>query len=647
MRSSLGRVMLGPLLVIALVAASGSVGSAASPVADAAQRGDVSAVRSLLRQGADVNAAQGDGMTALHWSALRGDIEISEVLIYAGANLEATTRVGGHTPLLVAARTGHPALVIALADAGADVSAHSSTGVTALHFIAGAGDRGALETLIAHGAVVDALEWASGQTPLFFAADRGRTDAVQALIEAGANVNASSMIQEVARLEEEDRGDARLRRERVEAMAQLVESRRVLEEGAYEEEAPEEELTQESPEDAPTEPGAPGEVPDTVQVAADSDGEAEADGAAVVDEAGVVDEDAKAEAAEEEAEEEEEEERDAVNRNTEVPLSYGELVGGVGGLTPLHHALRGGHRETALALLDGGADVNLTTGGDGTSPILIATINGHFDLALELMARGADINLTSDAGVAPLYAAINVQWAPKALYPQPKAHQRQEVGYLQFIETLLQNGADPDVRLTRHIWYMSYNFDLLGVNTRGSTPFWRAAYATDVPAMRLLVAAGADHSVPTAKAPSRRRSSDSDEDLSGLPPIEVGGPGIFPIHAASGVGYGKGYAGNSHEHAPDGWLPSVRYLIEELGHDVDGRDHEGYSALHHAASRGDNELILYLVERGADVTLLSRKGQTTADMANGPVSRVQPFLETVALLEGLGSKNNDKCLSCE
>jgi hypothetical protein len=57
-------------------------------------------------------------------------------------------------------------------------------------------------------------------------------------------------------------------------------------------------------------------------------------------------------------------------------------------------------------------------------------------------------------------------------------------------------------------------------------------------------------------------------------------------------------------------------------------------------------MILYLVEKGADVTRVNREGQTTADMANGPVQRVQPFPETVALLEKLGSKNNHKCVSC-
>ena len=79
---------------------------------------------------------------------------------------------------------------------------------------------------------------------------------------------------------------------------------------------------------------------------------------------------------------------------------------------------------------------------------------------------------------------------------------------------------------------------------------------------------------------------------------------------------------------------------------MNARDFNGYNPVHHAAARGDNQLIEYLVSKGADVTAVSRKGQTTADMANGPVQRIPPFLETVAQLEKLGSKNNHKCKSC-
>ena len=94
-------------------------------------------------------------------------------------------------------------------------------------------------------------------------------------------------------------------------------------------------------------------------------------------------------------------------------------------------------------------------------------------------------------------------------------------------------------------------------------------------------------------------------------------------------------------------LAAVKYLIEELGHRSQRpRQRRPHARVHHAASRGDNAMISYLVSKGADVTLLNRRGQTTVDMANGPVQRVQPYPETIKLLEGLGAKNNHKCVSC-
>jgi len=90
----------------------------------------------------------------------------------------------------------------------------------------------------------------------------------------------------------------------------------------------------------------------------------------------------------------------------------------------------------------------------------------------------------------------------------------------------------------------------------------------------------------------------------------------------------------------------MRFLVEECGADVNLRDANGYTPVHHAASRGDNEMIQYLVEKGADVTGVSRKGETTADMANGPIERVPPYPDTIELLIRLGSKNNHNCLSC-
>jgi ankyrin repeat protein len=87
-------------------------------------------------------------------------------------------------------------------------------------------------------------------------------------------------------------------------------------------------------------------------------------------------------------------------------------------------------------------------------------------------------------------------------------------------------------------------------------------------------------------------------------------------------------------------------MVEVLHADVNARDNNGYTPLHHAASRGDNEMIQYLVAHGADVKAVSRTGRTVVDMANGPVQRLRPFPETIALLEKLGAKNQHHCVSC-
>ena len=565
-----------------------------SPVADAAMRGDAQAVRALIAQGVDVNTPQGDGMTALHWAAERADAALVRVLLEAGARVDAATRIGDYTPLHLAAKAGGGEAVEALLEAGSDPLAATATGaVTAMHFAAGAGSADAIASLAGRGAHVDAREAEWGQTPLMFAAARDRVEATRALLALGADPALRTRVVDIV-----DR--AAVDREAGEARDAVLEQFRA------------------QAEDPRSWRPTPGQV-----------------GAAV--RAGHEVQASRARA---------ESDQDEPEAAPDAFPGYTGLVGAQGGMTALLHAVREGHATTVLALLEADADINQVSGGDRTSPLLMATINGHFDLAMTLLGRGADPRIASDAGATPLYGAINAYWVPKSRYPQQQAYQQQRTTYLELMEALLDAGADPNARLTRHLWYMSYTFDLLRVDTQGATPFWRAAYGTDVEAMKLLVAYGADPSIPTMKPPERRRGGDDGEDPSGLPPVPVGGPGVHPIHAASGVGYGEGFAGNSHRHAPDGWLPSVRYLVEELGADVNARDHNGYNALHHAASRGDVELIRYLAGRGTDVRAVSRRGQTTADMANGPYQRTQPFPDALALLESLGAHNNDNCVSC-
>ena len=198
------------------------------------------------------------------------------------------------------------------------------------------------------------------------------------------------------------------------------------------------------------------------------------------------------------------------------------------------------------------------------------------------------------------------------------------------MKKLLDKGADPNARTNRNTWFTQYNFDLLRTDDSGATPFWRAAYASDIAAMKLLMQYGADPFIPTMSVAQRGNfqggtRGGTDTDPSNRPPLPTGGPGTPPLVATAGAGYSEGFAGNAHRFAPTGMLAAVKFLVEEVGVDVNAEDEDGSTAVHNAASRGDNEMILYLVSKGADVKKVNRRGLTTVDMANGPVQRTQPY----------------------
>jgi len=727
------------LTLVGVVAAWSSIAAVASrapasPIADAAMRGDVATVRALIARRADVNAPQGDGMTALHWAADHGDSAIAVELLRAKANVTARTRIGAYTPLHIAARAGSPAVVRALLAAGSDVKATTMSGATALHFAAAAGNPDVVKALLAKGADPNARESSWGQTPLVFAAEYGRAAAVEVLMKHGAD---PSIRTRVLNLTDDAARDQAAEKKRNAVLISFepparhdsaeADFKKSLDaaKAAARATAP---RTAADSANAGRQGGGRGNqlpvreprgpfTPEQIQAAIDS-------GRAVMTAAKLPTDSVK-------------EQVDTLNGGVE---GYIKQVGSVGGLTALHHAVRQGNLEAAIALLDGGANINDTSLVDGTTPLLMAIINGQFDVAIRLVERGANPNIASSSGMAPLYATINSQWAPRSRYPQPQAIQTQKATHLELMDALLAKGADVNARIKKQPWYFAYNNcgnPNCGLeNIDGTTPFWRATYALDLDAMKLLIKHGADPKLastppaPAARARPARPAAGTDSgravaaktdptkadttkpgavpaaspnvasttpstdkpasgkpasdkpasdkpatdatpakpaagaaasDQPGLgagvqvkldPDIEVlaktapVGPGVLPIHAAAGVGYGNGFAGNSHRHAPDAWMSVMKYLVEDLHVDVNARDNNGYTALHGAAARGDNEMILYLVAHGADVKAVSRNGRTVVDMANGPVQRLRPFPETIALLEKLGARNQHHCVSC-
>jgi ankyrin repeat protein len=610
------RLLSVHFLVAGLLTVSLGAAQSGSALTDAAMRGDKAAVATLIKQGVDVGAAQGDGMTALHWAAERGDAELAEMLVYAGANVSAVTRIGLYTPLHLAAKAGSAPVAKVLIKGGADVNVKSNpSGATPMHLAALTGSAEVINLLADAKADVNAREAEWEQTPLIFAASANRAAAITALLKRGADADVSSKTIDVSKQSALDRAAVERQRKVIEGFvgkdsgqrpspaqmqAAIEASREVLRSGKI----------------PPPDPNAPpprGFNPEEIN----------------------------------------------------PPVST------KGGMTALLHAARQGYLEAATALLDGGADINKTQAGDNTSPLLTAVINGQFDMAMLLIQRGANPNLVAkNNGVSPLWAAVNTAWQPRTRFPQPQEMELQKHTYLEVMQALLDKGADVNHRIESHPWYLVYtgcgNRNCGLADTAGSTAFWRAAYGTDLMAMKLLVGYGADPDIPTiAPRQQIRRGGDAPgaqqpQGAGGAimptaekgmekydaPVIPYGGPGAFAIHAAAGVEYGEGFAGNAHRHAPDAWLSVMKYLVEELHADVNMRDNDGYTPLHHAAARGDNEMILYLVSKGADVKAVARSGQTTVDMANGPVQRLSAIPETIALLTKLGAKNNNRCVTC-
>ena len=495
-------------------------------------------------------------------AAERGDHEKVRQLIRNGADVNSP-QGDGTTALHWAAAKEDRDMTTALLAAGARVTAVTREGqMTPLVMAAMNGSARVIEALLAAGADANAAK-STGTTPLMLAAAAGKVDAVKALLDHGARANEK----------ETSHGQTALMFAAGMGRGDVI--RLLMKRGA----------------DA----GITTEVRKLAGVRLDANGE-------------LVSGEAKPEVKPAE-----------VAAATPMPAAaqqrpreLGATI--MGGMTALVIAARDGYADAARALVEGGANINQESAAELMTPLVMAISNGHFDLAKYLVQKGADVNKASVHGLTPLYATVDVRWAPKSWVPMP-VYDQEETSFQELMQLLTDKGANVNARLGKRLWFRSFFSDQSWVDPAGATAFWRAAQSSDVATMKFLVAHGADGKIASLEADT-------------------------PLMVAAGLGWGANFTIN----APDSWMAAVEYCLQ-LGNDINAVDSRGYTALHGVGFRGDNELVKLLVAKGAKTNVKTKAGDYPADMANGPIAHALPHPETVALLESLGSPNSHNCRS--
>lgn len=291
--------------------------------------------------------------------------------------------------------------------------------------------------------------------------------------------------------------------------------------------------------------------------------------------------------------------------------AWGERNPVPGAKTPLLYAARNGHPDVAAILVEAGADIEKAD-GNGDTPLLTAILTQHAEVAEYLLGQGAFVNAQDWYGQTPLWAAVDMRNLDVSGATRDNGVDRE--AWLKIIRTLLDKGADPNVRTLEYPpqrRFVTRLGSLAWVDFTGQTPFLRAAYSGDITVMRLLVEYGANPNIPTYA-------------------------GTTPLMAAAGMNW---TVNQTFDEGPEHILAAVKYA-HELGNDVNARNNMGLQAIHAAANRGANNVIQYLVEQGAELDVPDNVGRTPMDWAEGVFLATHPperKPETIALLEKLKS----------
>lgn len=491
-------------------------------LADIVASGNSFQAQQMIAEGADVNALQSDGTSALMWAVYQGDHELVKKLVNSGADINRHNEYGAGA-MGEAAILGDVDILKTLLKKGGDANWTNLEGETPLMVVARAGNIEAAKLLLRYKADINAKEEWGGQTPVMWAAAQSQPQMLEFLIKKGAELNVQSSVR--------------------------LWDRRTLSEPR--------------PKD--------------------------------------------------------------MNK---------------GGFYPLHYAARQGCTACVKILAKGGAHLNVVD-PDRVSPLNLALINLHFETAVALIEAGADVNQWDLFGRAPLYNALDLHTLPtggRTDIPSDDATTGYDVAKL-----LLEHGADPNMQLKLRPPYRNAIFDRGSDNVlaNGATPLIRAARAADNESVKLLLKHGALVDLPNSRGhtplmivsgidwpaePTRGRYKTEDDSIETIRILLGAGANI---NARSGDPAKRPQVKLSDDERGAGIQPAIRGAAI-----IDGQN-----ALHAAAKKGWNKIVKYLIDNGIDQQVVDAAGRTPFDLAMGRyppaflAAPPEPLIETAKLLQ--------------
>ena len=451
------------------------------------------------------------------------------------------TAAGGSTPLIDAVKAGDREAIRALLKNRTDVNVPEADGTTALHWAVHADDVESVQALLRAGAKAN-LANRNGITPLSLAALNGTRIVVEALIEAGADVNALLPQGQTASDDGGTRGSRR-RGQRAAVAGRGCERART---GSWRDRA---------------HLGRGEDHPDVIK--------------ALV-------------------------ERGADVNGRSKPLTFPREEFGdgksarltvlpKGNWVPLMYAARQNATAALKALAESGANLNATD-PDNMTALNLAIINAHYDAAAVLLDLGADPNIGDVTGMAPLYAAVDMNTFPDTPgRPTPKPSGTLDA--VGMVKALLEHRANANAILNAPILVRVHDRGD-GTLGAGATPLMRAAKKGDVEMMRLLLAHGAD---PKARTKA----------------------GTEALMFASGIGGAGRFTAYEDKQATEADFIDAAALCLDRGADINAVSENGQTALHLAVTVRSESFIRFLVERGARVDVQDKQGRTPIDVASG------------------------------